>query len=704
MIRLIQYIILIILPFHVAGQINIQFDRITTKEGLSQNTVRSILKDQYGFIWFGTHDGLNLYDGISMRVYNHDIYNENSLSNSSINHISEDSNGDLWISTINGLTRFDRITETFHRYLIPGFADGSYIYCTMEDSRGTLWVGTIEGIYYLNKEKDILMPYKFHASLREKQQLQVKKLYEDRMGNILFGTLTQGIFVYHPLDTSALTLNTSTNPALNHNQVEDIMEDSAGNIWIGTYGGGVNVWKRLANSISYITKDMENGLSDNLVRVVMEDIDKNIWIGTFDGLNKFDTQSGEMQRIISGETRLGGFDNNSIRSILQDSTGIIWIGTFYGGVYVYNSLNYRFKQYAYTPDFDNSDKDKVVNALLEDKDLNLWVGTEKGGLNFYNKVTKQLFFYTPDDESEDGSSVFTIKALLLEDNNKLWVGTLWQGLYLFNIKEKKFSRIFKNNTLASDLNNSIISYIHKDHNGFLWLCSGNNGGLFKFDPDKQELITFRMQAEVQSLIGNVLVMSIYQDSFGNMWLGTRGNGIIVFNEETGYCEQFMHDANNQNSLLNNHVFYVMQDKDADIWVVTYGAGVGKFDRITKGFDFTISTNGLLHNKAFGILEDSKGMLWIITNKGLSRFDKNDSIFINYDMGAGLPLSELNIGAFHKGKYSGKLYFGGIDGFFEIDPEKFTNNYFIPPVLIRGFRLLFKNDKVIKKSHLLGPDL
>jgi signal transduction histidine kinase/DNA-binding response OmpR family regulator len=201
-----------------------------------------------------------------------------------------------------------------------------------------------------------------------------------------------------------------------------------------------------------------------------------------------------------------------------------------------------------------------------------------------------------------------------------------------------------------------------------------------------------MQKQIHQLIGNTDVRSVLQDNFGNTWVATRGKGIVIFNEYSGYLDHFIHDPEQQQSLRSNHIYQIEQDNDGDIWVMTDGAGIGKFDRLTRGFDFSLSQAGLLNNKVLGVLKDSIDNLWFSTIKGISRYSKQEDVFRNYDYEGGLPISELAEGAFHRGKYSGSLYFGGVDGFVEIDPKNFMDNDFAPPVIISGFKLFTQEIK------------
>jgi ligand-binding sensor domain-containing protein/signal transduction histidine kinase/DNA-binding response OmpR family regulator len=706
----IWLIILILQVSHSRAQSDYQFDHITTKDGLSQNSVMAIMQDKFGFMWFGTRDGLNMYNGVNISIYNHDSSNPNSLSNSHITHLAEDSQGNLWISTLDGLTKFERETESFHRYYIPELQAESAILCTFEDSRNNLWVGARAGLFLFDRKENKLKPADFSPSSSLQPDRLITCIFEDSTGDIWFGTMSDGVFIYSSESDEMIRLDMETSPAMNHDRVETIAEDHDGNIWLGTYGGGVNIWERNSNSFRFLIKnDTGSGLNNNLVRSILNDHNGHMWIGTFNGLNVFDPVTDEMQLYTADGSTSHSMNNGSIRALYQDRQGTIWIGTYFGGVNIFDPVSQRFKQYIYSSDSNNSLSYNVVSSIVEDEHNNLWIGTERGGLNLYDRKLNHFEVFMPDYDAIDELPLFTIKSLFL-DGDKIWIGTHRRGMYLFDIRKSLFSRIFDSTRTGPDLSNAIINTIFKDRNGYLWLCTESYGGLFKFDPRTMNIVPFDLQVIVHEKIQNSEVRSIFQDDFGNFWVATKRRGIILFNEETGYVDGFSSDDHNPLSLQSNQVYHITQDSDKNIWVSTYGAGIGKFDRISKGFDFSYSALGLLHDKVNGILEDANGNLWISTNRGVSWFDKSTNSFRNFDYQGELSLSELTEGAFHLGKYSGNMYFGGIDGLVELNPNRFIINEYVPQVAITGFKLFNVDVKtgdhtgILKKSLLYTNEI
>lgn len=688
MFRLILAIICTLSATIAGGREDIRFSHLTTKEGISQNSVLSIHQDVYGFMWFGTRDGLNLYDGIQIKTFYHSYYEENTLSSSYINHITEDAAGDLWVSTTNGLNRYRRESVTFERYYIPAVERESNIFYAFQDNAGTLWVGASEGLYYFDWEEETLKRYIFDIENEPMPEKQISYIFQDHSGLLIFGTFSDGVFVYDQANATMKNLSANTEPSLSSSNISSITEDSNQNLWIGTDGGGVNIWDRNNGKVTTMKVESPSGLMSNVIRTLLKDNEGNMWIGSFNGLHIYNMKENNLRFIKSNEHNQYSLNNNAIRCLFQDIKGTVWVGTYFGGVNVFDPFNQRFKHHTYTPDINIPLNYNAVSSLVEDANLDIWIGTDRGGLNHYDYSTRQYSYYFPEDEFNEREPIFTIKSLLQQDEKTLWVGTHRRGLYRFDIPSRKFFRIPL--PVAGERNfsltNAVINSMQQDHKGFIWLCTRSYGGLYKFDPIAMKIVPFPMQEEVQTLLGNNHVRSIFLDNFGNIWIATRGKGIIIFNEENGYLDHFFHDQSRAHSLPTNHIYQIEQDDDGEIWVVTDGAGIGRFDRLSRSFDFSFSQQGLLSNKVLGVLKDSADYLWFSTIKGISRYNKKDSVFKNYDYAAGLPISELAEGAFHRGRYSGKLYFGGEDGFIEVDPKDFKDNDHIPPVLISGFKL------------------
>jgi ligand-binding sensor domain-containing protein/signal transduction histidine kinase/DNA-binding response OmpR family regulator len=706
MFRIAISFLLGIITLLAAAQDNIRFSHLTTKDGMSQNSVLCIHQDDYGFMWFGTRDGLNLYDGVGFKTFYHSYTDENTLSSSYINHISEDSNGDLWISTTNGLNRYKRYAERFERYYIPGIEGESSVFFSFQDSYGTLWIGASDGLFVFDWETETLKPYEFKNISGSFPDRQVSCILQDHKGFIIFGTYSNGIFFYDPINSAIKNLNTHSEPSLSSNNVQSIVEDNDQNIWIASDGGGVNIWNRSANEITKMNLESHPELSSNVVRTLLSDGDQNIWIGSFNGLSVFNRETQTLSIVESNEHNPYSLNNNAIRSLFQDNKGTVWVGTYFGGVNIYDHVNQRFKHHNYTPELEVPLDYNAISAIVEDPNLSLWIGTDRGGLNHYNYTTRRYSYYLPDDEISDAEPMFTIKSLLQQDEGTLWLGTHRRGLYRFDIPSGKFRRIPLpvSGESVTSLTNSVINSMHWDSKGYMWLCTRSYGGLYKFDPDDEIIVPFVMQDKIHDLLGNTHVRSVFQDNFGNVWIATRGKGIIIFNEENGFLDHFYHNPMQPGSLRTNHIYQIEQDKNGEIWVATDGAGIARFDRMSGSFDFSVSGEGLLNNKVLGILVDDYDNLWFSTIKGISRYHKKDSLFKNYDYKAGLPISELAEGAFHKGRYSGKLYFGGVDGFIEISPQSFIDNDHIPPVIISGFKLFSEDIKPSDGSGIMQKSI
>ncbi|MGF1637953.1 MAG: two-component regulator propeller domain-containing protein [Cyclobacteriaceae bacterium] len=664
----------------------LKFDHLSIESGLSQSSVFCIYQDNLGFIWIGTRDGLNKYDGIRFKEYNQEENNINSLTNSQINHIEQDFNGDIWISTENGLNRYCYKSDSIVRYALPDIEEKSSIYCTFEDADKRLWIGTRHGIYFYDRQHDTIIASQDYFNNDEIPQKLISSILQDTNGNMWIGSISEGLFRFEPKSKKLVHINSEYQDILAHHRIEDLVEDSLGNVWIATYGGGVYLWDANNQALTSLNELAKHGeLSSRFVRSLTVDQNQNVWIGTFEGLNIYNPQSSKISNIYADDSDERSLSHNSIRSLMTDRKGSVWIGTYIGGINIFDEDNQKFVHYYHKINNKNSLSFNVVSAVVEDQHQNLWIGTESGGLNYYNRANNTFTHYTSDKLSKNGLSHNTIKSLLLDSQDKLWIGTHTGGLNLLNLKSKEFIQFDGQPDFGSYLDKAIINDLYIDSKGYLWLCVDKSGGLFKFDRKSNRYIEFKMQKSLHALLGQTSVKSVFQDELGNFWLSTEGKGIVVFNEESGYLEQFKSNPNQTNSLNNDLVYHIFQDSKRRIWVSTYGGGLNLFDRFSKTFTNFNTTHGILHNKVYGVVEDSFGYLWLSTIRGLTRFNPDTKEFKNFNYSGGFPLAELNEGAFYK-SHTKKLYFGGNNGFVEFAPQEIKDNNFLPPIVFTGFRL------------------
>jgi len=685
---------------------NIRFEHLSLEHGLSQNTIECILQDRQGFMWFGTQDGLNKYDGYKFTVYRHNPDHRTSLGANFVYSIFEDSAGILWIGTRGGgLNRFDKKQETFIRFLHqadnPHSISHNGVRSIFADSAGILWIGTDGGgLNKFDKKTGKFTRFKHQAdNPHSLSRNNVWSIFADSVGTLWIGT-SGGL---NQFDRKQKTFNRFLhqvdNPrSLSHNEVRSIFEDSAGTLWIGT-GGGLNRFDRKQETFTRFLYQADNpaSLSHNEVRSIFEDSAGTLWIGTGGGLNRFDRKQETFIRFLHQADNPYSLSHNFVMSIHEDSGGNLWIGTLVGGInkFAINETFIHFQHQAYNP---HSLSHNFVMAIFEDSDDNLWIGTLGGGINKFARKEETFTHFQHQAENPRSLSNNNVWSIFEDSDATLWIGT-GNGLNKFNRKEEIFIHYQNQADNPYSISNNNVNSIFEDSDGTLWI--GTGGGLNQFDRKQETFSCFQYQVDNPYSLSHNNVRLIFEDSGDNLWIGSEGGGLNKFDKKTGKFIRFQHQADNPYSISNNFIRSIFEDSDGNLWIGTLGGGLNKFTRNEEKFTHFREKDGLANDIVYGILGDDNGNLWMSTNKGISKFNPKTGTFINYDEKDGLQSNEFNTGAFHKGK-SGRMYFGGINGFNEFYPDRIKNNTYIPRVVITDF-LLF-NRPVPVAGHVTKEDV
>ena len=672
------------LPSTIPEQ-HFRFERISLEQGLSQSSVLCMLQDSKGFLWFGTEDGLNKYDGHSFAVYRHVPGNPNSLSHNYIRSIYEDREGVLWIGTDGGgLDRFDRDTGQFVHYQDNPRnhhdLSGNYVRSICEDREGVLWIGTDGGglnrfdrstgrfIHYHNNPSD---PYSLSGNV-------VWSIYEDREGMLWIGTDGGGL---NRFDRSTERFihckNDPRDPySLSSDSVWSIYKDREDVLWVGTDGGGLNRFDRSTERFIHYQNDPDDpySLSNNSIRSIYEDREGVLWIGTFGGgLDIFDREN---ERFIHYQNDLSdpqSLSNNMIWSIYEDREGILWVGTHGGGVNKCDRSTEPFVHYQADPNNPHSLSNNMVRAIYQDREGVLWIGTNGGGLNRLDRSTGRFTHYQNDPGDPHSLSSNMVRSICEDREGVLWVGTGEGGLDRLDRSTERFIHYQVNPDDPDNVSGDPVLSIHKDQEGVLWIGTFG-GGLSRFDRSTERAIRYKC------CLSNDRVMTIYEDRSGALWIGT-GLGLNRLDRGKGQFTYYLADPNDPKSLSHNAVMSIHEDQSGVLWIGTFGGGLNRFDRETETFTYYREGDGLSNDMVYGILEDSHGCLWLSTNRGLSRFNPRTETFRNYDVSDGLQSNEFNGGAYYKSR-SGEMFFGGINGLnaFYPDDVKESNPY-VPPVVL-----------------------
>jgi len=707
---------------------DMNFEHIMSDKGLSQNTIHSILQDKEGFLWFATEDGLDKYDGYKFTVYKNDPHDSSSISDNFIWTIYEDRAGTLWIGTNNGgLSRFNRNTEKFINYKNnPNDStslSSNNVRTILEDTYGNLWVGTEGGGLNKFDRKNNTFIHFIHNSKNPSSLSDniVLDIYQDHEGVLWVGTdggldkfnyLTGKFehFVHKPDDPSSIS----------NNVVFSLLEDNSKNFWVGTLNG-FNLFDRKQKKFTrfYSNADISSNLDNGRINSILEDKTGTLWVATGGGLYQFNKKLKKFISLGRTGSHKTTLSNTNVLSLYQDNSGLIWIGTADGGIIKFDRERTKFMHFQHNPANSNSLSYNTVRSIYQDKNGILWIGTLGGGLNRYDSKTDHYTHYLHIKNDPYSLSDNSVTSIYRGKSGELWVGTWSGGLNKMIKSSDKYPEhaIFKhfthNDSNPHSLSNNIIQSIYEDSYGRLWIGTGL--GLDILYRKTNKFYNFiNNPDDSTSISGNQIQSCIIEDKNGNLWVGT-WNGLNKIDLSTVPLkppygklkfQRYFHNSDNPNSLSDNRIISVYDDKEGNLWFGTYGGGINEltFDQENKKsadakFIHYLAKDGLVSNIVYGILGDNAGNLWASTDNGLSRFNPKTGTFRNYFQSDGLQGNQFYWGASFKGK-NDELFFGGTNGANAFYPSSLRDNKHIPPIVITGFQIFNQSVKIGgKKSPL-----
>ncbi|HEX9903318.1 MAG TPA: two-component regulator propeller domain-containing protein [Acidobacteriota bacterium] len=670
-----------------------QVRRLSVQEGLSQSAVNCILQDNKGFLWIGTQDGLNRFDGNSFTIYTYDPDDPGSLSDGNILALHEDRGGNIWIGTLaGGLSRLDKNTKKITGYRHgrgnPQSLANDRVTAIVEDRLGNLWIGTYGGgLDRFEPGSNVFTHYR--NDLRNPKSLandRVNCLLLDRSGLLWVGTFdgldrfdpSTGEFIHFRNDRRA-------SGSLTDNQVVTLCEDRSGNLWVGTENGGLNQYVRGQGRFISLGNSPQHPLdfSSYNIRAIFEDSRGLIWIGTRrGGLILLNPETQKITRHRYNSKDPSSLSTDDIRFFYEDRTGIIWIGTFGGGLCCYNPTKKGFVHYTHKEDDPQSLAGYAVRTIYEDSLGKVWIGTFNG-LNRFDPKTKRFDLYQNDPGNPQSLSSNLVYCLGEDQQGAIWVGTQGGGLNRLDPRTSLWTRFLHNPKNPGSLSDDIVNVVFIDKGGELWV--GTQLGLGRFDRSKNSFSHYRNDPNDPASLSDNDVRAIYEDRSGRMWIGTRNAGLNAFDRSTGKFRRYQRDLDNPQGLGSNCIFCIQEDRWGIIWIGTRSGGLNRFDPAAETFTRFTVKQGLPNNVVYGILEDDQGNLWLSTNQGLACFNPKTQKFKKYDVGDGLQNSEFNFGAYFKTK-NGEMLFGGINGLDIFHPAGLEDNPHIPPVVLTDFQI------------------
>jgi len=666
----------------------LSFEHLGLQQGLSNSTVTVGVQDHLGFLWFGSFDGLNKFNGYQIEVFRHDPENPNSISDNIIYDIVVDHEGNLWIGTDNGLNCLDPKTGIFTRYTNDQTIDGSISNNVINDltidSTGQLWIATEAGINLFDSESNSFRRYLFVRNGDVPILSNVTySLFMDSENKIWIGTAT-GLLLFDPKTESFIDIPTNLkDDFLNKGiSVNEIFPTRSGFIWLGTSEGLFVYSLATRDGVWYRPRDMDKySLSDKNVLSIYEDESGLIWIGTSQGLNLFQPDQDNFIQFKKNSFYPNSLSDNFINHIFQDESGIIWLSTANG----INSLDITTKQFLHfhnLPDQIDSLINNQVFAINEDKNGYLWIGTGKG-LDRLDRKTNHYRHFVYEPENDNGLSNDFITAILEDSSGNLWIGTDSGGINRYDSTFETFKHYRFSPVTTNSISNDTVSVLMEDQQGFIWIGTAN-GMLDKLDPTTDQYQHYQLKTDDAVSQLKIRIRSMIQDRSGQIWLGT-SYGLYQLDPMTGTISRYQNEPNNEFSLSDDFILSLFEDDSGIIWIGTYGGGLNRFDPSAGLFWKYTQKNGLANDTVYGILEDEHKNLWLSTNHGISKYIPELESFENFDVKDGLQSNEFNERAYYK-SISGELFFGGVNGVTAFFPNHIQDNPYLPPVVLSSFTI------------------
>lgn len=700
--KVVVVMLAIVLSFGIETKAydGINFRNITIEDGLSQASVETILQDRKGYIWFGTNDGLNRYNGYNFKVYRHEKDNSSSIINNYIVDLKEDFEGNIWVGTANGISKISYRDEKVTNYL-PGENKGNLSHYNVGEilvlRNGKVLVGTSNGLNIYDEETDSFKRVFNDDSISSQMIYSVD---EDEQGNIWLATDNGLNKILKDTGEVIKYFHNENENSIGENRIYKIYCDSKGFVWAGTFTKGVSKIDTKTGDITNYYKDtwgLDNYPGEH-IRDFYEDSKGVLWICSSNGLIKYDNNKFTLYRKKIYDNR--SLVNDTVFTIIEDRTGMLWVGT-YAGVSVFDSSN-SIVHYKNDPFDTTTINDNMIQSIYEDEDGYLWVGTHTKGVNILDKDRRNIRTLNIEDgDIISGNRVNDIKGY----KNLIFLATN-NGLNILN-RDNRLIKVIQEN---EGLETKNIRNLWIDDKGYLWI--GTIDGIFVMNIETEEITNVSYLLE-KANTDDFYSGYIFQDSQGIYWIGNFINGgLTKVDPYTNELVNYKYDSNNKNSLIDNSVRTITEDSQGNIWVGTSG-GLSVFNKKTNKFTNYTTKDGLPNDTIYGILIDEEDNPWVSTNNGIARFDIINEKFINFNIADGLQSNEFNGGAYFKAK-SGEFFFGGINGMNSFYPKDIKSNNYIEKIVfdeffVNGVKIsnidkeVFSNDENNISIHAFLPE-
>ena len=643
---------------------NLIFNNINIEQGISQSTIEDIFQDSEGYIWLGTNDGLNRYNGYEFKIYNYEEY-QNSISHNGITDITEDKYGNIWVNTVSGVNKINKKTEKISNYTeINGKIKEDSTTEIIVTKDNNILVGTYEGLNIYNAKED-----RFDIILEQKDGILSSCIYsidEDINGNIWIGT-ELGL---NKLSKDFKVLETYTSESEIYNIFCD---DENGFVWAGSDSSGLLKIDTKTKEVKQYINNIEdlNSLPANQVGAIIRDSKGNLWVGTTNGLARYNEKNDSFDVYKNKVYDKNSLVYNDVRSIIEDREGVLWVGT-YSGISIFDTES-SIKYYNAGLDDGYLLSENMVHGIYEDDEGYLWIGSRTKGVNIIDRENN------------------TSKSINMENNNVIQSNSINDITgykdFIFVATDAGVLKINKKeNTIQNyNLEDGLIGENVKDifvcDKNYLWI--GSTNGLNLLDIENDKIIDMTDYVDEGSY-----VRYVYQGQDGSYYIGfLRDGGLGIIEPNSKETKYYKNIPNDKTSISSNRVRYINEDSKGNIWIGT-SYGLNKYDPKTKVFKRYTTSDGIANNTIYGVLVDDNDNIWVSTNKGISQIDTKNNTVNNLSVTDGLQGNEFNGNAAFKSK-SGELFFGGINGLNAFYPEDVNSINNKSKVIFDGFKV---NDK------------
>jgi signal transduction histidine kinase/ligand-binding sensor domain-containing protein len=677
----------------------LQFDRITVQDGLSSDAVQTILQTSDGFMWFGTQNGLNQYNGYDFEHFLVGDRSSTALQGYAIYALLEDVSGGLWVGTNQGLDYFLPDSESVVHYSKDAAASGTLssnqISVLFQDQNQIIWVGTQDnGLNRLDPQTSQIQSYQYNRfNSHSIGGNQIKAIQEDSAGNLWVAT-ENGLNRYDPEADRFEHFSPEVVDSLIFPQddINAMVIDAQDGIWLGTNGMGLVYFNQKTQRITrYRTADSgSNGIASDVILSLELDRNHDLWIGLDKGLDKFYPTTQRFSHLNNAPQSSFWVHNAAVHCIYEDRGGILWVASDFGGVSKYDPLMDRFTLLQAQKNNPQSLAGNDVTGITETQEGLTWISTYGDGITLYDRKTQQfsLLQHKPSDPTSLSSN--KIRTLKQSSDGHIWVGTVGAGLDRYRPSTGIFTHFIHQEEVPTSISENHITAILEDHAGRMWIGTYSQG-LNLALPGDQGFLRFQHENGNPDSIQDDHILALYEDDENNLWIGT-WNGITVFSPEKKSYRHYVKDPHDSNSLPSNMVFSFYQSDPDTIWIGTNGGGVSRLDLRSNTF-LPLQVSDDVLNTVYAIMPAPDGSLWFSSNQGIIHYDPFRGTMRVYDERDGLQANNFNAGAFYQNP-SGDIYFGGSNGLNSFNPQNVYPSAYVPPVALLSVK---SGDEVIYRN-------